>query len=635
MNEHGSCDKCAQELLPLAKAQGFETVWDRHESQLPQCGFGLLGVCCRQCWKGPCRINPFGDGPDKGVCGADAHTIVARNLIRGIAAGTAAHSEHGRHIVKTLLELAEGHAPDYAVKDEEKLRKVAALLQIATEGKDINEIAREVATATLEDYASQREAEPCRWLEKTVPAARLAKFVELGVAPHNIDATVTDIMGRTHVGTDADPVNLLLAGVRSSLADYTGMYLGTELSDVLFGTPQPVVTKANLGVLKADAVNIAVHGHNPLLSELVCDAALALNDAAVKAGAKEGINIVGVCCTGNEVLMRRGIPLASNYLSQELAILTGAVDAMVVDVQCIMPSLGGLKDCFHTELITTMSTCKIPGASHVEFHTETAGENARKIVALAIDAYKRRDHSRVNIPRHTTTVIGGFSAEAIVGALSRLDAEDPLKPLLDNIVNGNIQGVALIGGCNNTKTMQDLAHTTIAKELARKNVLVLATGCAAGALAKAGLLTPEATEEYAGETLKAVLTAVGQAAGLPGPLPMVLHMGSCVDNTRAVAVATALANKIGVDLDKLPVVVSAPECMSEKAMAIGTWAVSLGFPTHLGVMPQILGSSLVTNILTEEIKGITGGYFMVETDPQAAAEQLFACIQQRRRGLGI
>ncbi len=635
MNEHGSCDKCAHELLPLAKAQGFETVWDRHESQLPQCGFGLLGVCCRQCWKGPCRINPFGDGPDKGVCGADAHTIVARNLIRGIAAGTAAHSEHGRHIVKTLLELAEGHAPDYAVKDEEKLRKVAALLQIATEGKDINEIAREVATATLEDYASQREAEPCRWLEKTVPAARLAKFVELGVAPHNIDATVTDIMGRTHVGTDADPVNLLLAGVRSSLADYTGMYLGTELSDVLFGTPQPVVTKANLGVLKADAVNIAVHGHNPLLSELVCDAALALNDAAVKAGAKEGINIVGVCCTGNEVLMRRGIPLASNYLSQELAILTGAVDAMVVDVQCIMPSLGGLKDCFHTELITTMSTCKIPGASHVEFHTETAGENARKIVALAIDAYKRRDHSRVNIPQHTTTVVGGFSAEAIIGALSKLDAQDPLKPLLDNIVNGNIQGVALIGGCNTTKVTQDLAHTTIAKELAKKNVLVLATGCAAGALAKAGLLTPEATEEYAGETLKAVLTAVGQAAGLPGPLPMVLHMGSCVDNTRAVAVATALANKIGVDLDKLPVVVSAPECMSEKAMAIGTWAVSLGFPTHLGVMPQILGSSLVTNILTEEIKGITGGYFMVETDPQAAAEQLFACIQQRRRGLGI
>lgn len=621
--------------MPVAKQAAFETVWDRYEAQLPQCGFGSLGVCCRLCWKGPCRINPFGDGPDRGVCGADAHTIVARNLIRGIAAGTAAHSEHGRHIVKTLLELAEGHAPDYSIKDEQKLKKVAATLNISVDGKTITELAKEVAETTLEDFSSQKETSPCHWLEKTLPAARIDKFVQLGVAPHNIDAAITNIMGRTHVGTDADPINLLLAGVRSALADYTGMCLATELSDVLFGTPQPVVTTANLGVLKPEAVNIAVNGHNPLLSELVCDVALELQDEAIKAGAKEGINIVGVCCTGNEVLMRRGIPIASNYLSQELSILTGAVDAIVVDVQCIMPSLGKLKECFHTELITTMDTCKIPGATHVAFHTETAKENARKIVSLAIEAYKRRDHAKVNIPQHTTKVVGGFSAEAVVAALSQLDAQDPLKPLVDNIVNGNIQGVVLIGGCNTTKVMQDLAHTTIAKELAKKNVLVLATGCAAGALAKAGLMTPEATEEYAGETLKAVLTAIGQAVGLPGPLPLALHMGSCVDNTRAVTLATALANKIGVDLDKLPVVVSAPECMSEKAMSIGSWAVSLGFPTHLGVVPQVLGSSIVTNVLTDQIKGITGGHFIVETDPQTAAEKLYACIQERRQGLGI
>ena len=233
-------------------------------------------------------------------------------------------------------------------------------------------------------------------------------------------------MGRTHIGTDADPVNLLLGGIKSSLADYAGMYLGTELSDVLFGTPTPVVSSANLGVIKEDAVNIAVNGHNPLLSELICDAAAQMNDEAKKAGAKAGINIVGICCTGNEVLMRRGVSLATNFLSQELAVVTGALDAMVVDVQCIMPSLTKVKECFHTELITTMPTCKIPGAKHVEFDTKTAAESAKEIVRLSIDAYKRRNSAKVNISDKIAKVYAGFSAEAIVGALSMVDAEDPL-----------------------------------------------------------------------------------------------------------------------------------------------------------------------------------------------------------------
>ncbi len=635
MSEKRSCDACVEELMPLAKKTGFETAWDRYDKQLPQCGFGLLGVCCRLCWKGPCRVNPFGEAPDRGVCGADVHTIVARNLIRGIASGAASHSDHGRHIAKTFLEMSEGHAPDYKIKDEEKLNRIAARLNISVSGKDINQLLKEIALLTLDDFSRQDESVPCTWLAKTVPAVRLQKLSGLGIAPHNIDAAVTDIMSRTHVGTDADPVNLLLAGLRGSLADYTGMCLATELSDALFGTPEPVVTKANLGVLKPDAVNIAVNGHNPLLSEFICDMALELNGEAVKTGAAAGINIVGVCCTGNEVLMRRGIPLATNYLSQELPMLTGALDAIVVDVQCIMPSLGKLKECFHTELITTMSNCKIPGATHIEFDVKTARETAKAIIRLAIAAYKRRDPEKVNIPQHTSTVIGGFSAEAVVRALGCLNAADPLQPLVDNIVQGNIQGVALFAGCNTPKVTQDLAYVTIARELAKNNVLLLATGCGAGALAKAGLMTMEATEEFAGESLKAVLRALGSAAGLSGPLPPVLHMGSCVDNTRAVTLATAIAEKLGVDLNQLPVVASAPECMSEKALAIGTWAVSLGFPTHLGVIPQVMGSPVVVDVLTEQTKELTGGYFMVETDPQAAAGKLYAAIRERRQALGI
>jgi len=630
-----SSDEAVNSMLDIAKRDKVQTVWDRFEKQQPQCGFGTLGVCCRICWQGPCRIDPFGNGPDVGVCGADADTIVARNLIRGIAAGTAAHSDHGKHIALTLLEISKGFAQDYSIKDEAKLIRVAKLLEIKVDGKEILEIAKEVAEITLEDFSRVGEGVHCKWFTNTLPKERVEKLEKLGVAPSNIDGAIAEIMARTHIGTDADPINLLLGGLKGALADYTGMYLATELSDIIFGTPKPVKSMVNLGVIKEAAVNIAVHGHNPLLSELVCDAAIKMNEEAKKVGAKEGINVVGVCCTGNEVLMRRGVPLATNFLSQEMPIITGALDAMVVDVQCIMPSLGKVAACYHTELITTMPICKIPGATHIEFNTETALESAGKIVKLAIEAYKRRNVAKVYIPDVKVTAYAGFSAEAIVEALSLVNPADPLKPLIDNIVNGNIRGVAVFAGCNNPNVVQDLAFTTIAKELAKKNVLILATGCGAGAFAKAGLMTPEATQTYAGDGLKAVLTAIGQAAGLGGPLPLILHMGSCVDNTRAVAVATALANKLGVDLDKLPVVASAPECMSEKAMAIGTWTVCLGFPTHLGVVPQVLGSSLVTSVLTSKIKDLTGGYFIVETDPIKAAEKLVEAIDERRAGLGI
>lgn len=635
MSNKNSVDPSVDQLLSIASKEGIETVWDRFEAMKPQCGFGELGICCRICWKGPCRIDPFGNGPQRGVCGADAHTIAARNLIRMLAAGAAAHSEHGRHVALTLLEVGEGHALAYQIKDEQKLKSIAEKLNLAPAGKDIKQVAKEVALASLEDFSRQKSSIPCNWAKETMTAERVDKLIDLGVMPHNIDAVVTQIMGRTHVGCDADAVNVLLGGLKGALADYTGMYLSTELSDVLFGTPEPVVTTANLGVLKEDAVNIAVHGHNPVLSEIVCDVALKMNEEAKKAGAKEGINIVGICCTGNEVMMRRGIPLATNYLSQELAIITGAVDAMVVDVQCIMPSLTGLAECFHTEVITTMQENKITGATHIEFHEDSAFDSAKKIVELAIDAFKRRDNAKVNIPDSKQTAIAGFSAEAIMAALSKVNAKDPLKPLIDNIVNGNIQGIALFAGCNNPQTIQDHNFMTIAKELAKNNVLMLATGCGAGAFAKNGLMTQEATEAYAGDSLKAVLTTIGKAAGLNGPLPLVLHMGSCVDNTRAVKVAVAIANKLEVDLDKLPLVASAPEAMAEKAVAIGTWAVALGLPTHIGIVPQIMGSSVVAEFLTEKTKDLLGGYFIVETDSKKAADKLFNAIKERRKGLGI
>lgn len=621
-----------QEMLRLAEKMGIETAWCRYEAQLPQCGFGELGTCCRNCMQGPCRIDPFGEGPQKGVCGADADTIVARNLARAIAGGAAAHSGHAKHLAHTLLAWAEGKAPDYPVKDEAKLKAVATRLGIPVEGKDVRELAKEVAEAALAEFSEKTT--PLAWVATTLTRGRVEKAIQYNVVPTGIDSAISEIMHRTTYGVDADPVNILLGGVKCALADFAGCHMATDLSDILFGTPRPVVSIANMGALKPDAVNVALHGHNPVLSDVIVQVASEM-EAEAKAAGASGINLVGICCTGNEVLMRHGIPPVTHAVSQEMVILTGALDAMVVDYQCIMPSLASVAECFHTKLITTMPITKIPGATHIEFREEEAREKAREILRLAIEAFKKRDPAKVRIPNYAPKAYAGFSTEAIIEALAQVNKEDPLKPLIDNIVAGNILGVCLFAGCHNVKVPQDSAFLTIAKELARNNVLLLATGCGAGAFARHGLLTPEATEEYAGDGLKAVLTAVGKAAGLGGPLPLILHMGSCVDNSRPADVAVAVANKLGVDIDKLPVVASAPEATTEKAISIGTWAVTAGLPTHVGVIPPVLGSPLVSRILTQDIKNIFGGYFIVETDPRAAAEKLLEAIRERRKGLGI
>jgi carbon-monoxide dehydrogenase catalytic subunit len=356
---------------------------------------------------------------------------------------------------------------------------------------------------------------------------------------------------------------------------------------------------------------------------------------AVAAGAPAGINVVGICCTGMEVQMRHGIPWATSSLSQELAVTTGVLEAVVVDYQCIQPAIADVAAHYHTKVITTMHMAKMPGAIHMEFDEEHAKETAREILRVAIAGLKDRDPAKVDIPAEHCLAFAGFSTEAIVGALAKLDPVSPLKPLVDNIANGNILGVCLFAGCNDVKATQDENFIVMAKELAKQNVLLLATGCASGAFGRHGIFTQEAVGLYAGDGLKAVLTAVGEANGLGGPLPLALHMGSCVDNTRAADIAVAVANYLGVDLDKLPVVATAPEAAMEKAVSIGTWAVAMGLPTHVGIIPPVLGSPAVTALLTEGLKDVVGGWFIVETDPVVAAQKLVDAIVERRVGLGL
>jgi carbon-monoxide dehydrogenase catalytic subunit len=476
-----SADPAVQYVLDKTRTANIETGWDRFDDMQEVCAFGSLGLCCRNCMLGPCRIDPFGEGPQKGICGISPDGIVARNLCRMIASGTSAHSDHGAHMVEVLDRIGSGESQDYRITDPEKLRQVAAFLGV--DGAGTRDVVHRLVTKVYEAFS--KFGGQSEWLLRTIPEARFEKLRDLGVLPSSIDPVIRETMHRTHIGVDADPLNLLLAALKCSLSDFLGMDVASNLSDILFGTPSPLFSQANLGVLDPEAVNLAVHGHNPLVSEAVLQVAPEFEEKAQKAGAAHGINIVGICCTGNEVLLRHGVPMATNFASQEIAILTGAIDAMVVDVQCIMPALGHLCECYHTRLITTMPVAKIPGAEHVELEPESAFASARHIIELAIEAFQERDPKKVSIPDIKHEALVGFSVEAILSVLTRLNSDDPLQPLIDRIVSGDIYGAVLFAGCNNYKVVQDAGFLALAEKLAADNVLLLTTGCAGGGFCQA------------------------------------------------------------------------------------------------------------------------------------------------------
>ncbi|MBU7005373.1 anaerobic carbon-monoxide dehydrogenase catalytic subunit [Phosphitispora fastidiosa] len=613
-------DRASQQMLGKAEKEGIETVWDRLKAQEPQCGFGLLGICCRNCNMGPCRIDPFGDGPDRGVCGATADTIVARNLLRAIAAGAAAHSDHGRDIANTFYAAAAGDAADYTIKDEAKLKALAGEFGIGTEGRENNKIALDLAGAILEEFGSTKGK--LQFINRA-PEKRRQLWEKLDILPRGIDREIVECLHRTHIGVDNDYVNLVLHGLRTSLGDgWGGSHIATELSDVLFGVPKPVRGSSNLGVLKEDYVNIILHGHEPTLSDMIVFAARdeQILAEAAKLGAK-GINVCGICCTGNEILMRHGVPVAGNFLQQELAIITGAVEAMIVDVQCIMPALTQVAGCYHTRIISTSPKAKFPGAEHIPFEEHNALETAKKIVLTAVDNFKNRRPEKVSIPNDKMEYMAGFSVEAILAALG-----GSLNPLLDAVKSGAIKGIVGVVGCNNPKVKQDSGHITFVRELIKNDILVVGTGCAMIACAKQGLLLPEAAGE-AGHGLRSVCESLG--------VPPVLHMGSCVDISRILTVAAAMANALGVDISDLPLAGAAPEWMSEKAVSIGAYVVGSGIYTILGTVPPVLGSPNVVQLLTKGAEDVVGAAFAVETDPVAAAGLALQHIQKKRAALGI
>jgi carbon-monoxide dehydrogenase catalytic subunit len=601
------------------------TCWDRTKKQSPRCSFGEKGICCRICSMGPCRVDESKEKLKYGVCGVDSNTVAARNFIRMIAGGAAAHSDHGRAVAETFLAAAKGEAPGYAIKDEQKLLQLAMDFGVEIGDRSVRDIAIEVGEKGLGIFGEQFGPIP---LTKRAPLKRQKLWTEQGMLPRGVDREIVEIMHRTHMGVDMDPVNLMQQGSRAAIADgWGGSMLATELQDIMFGTPVPILGRSNLGVLEKDQVNIVIHGHEPSLSEMIVAVSQdpEMIEKAKQKGAK-GINLGGICCTANEILMRHGVPIAGNFLQQEMAIATGAVDAMVVDVQCLFGSLPQVAACYHTKVITTNYRAKIPGATHIQFEEHDAINTAKQIVETAIDNFKNRKD--VNIPDVECDLIGGFSHETInylLGGMFRAS----YKPLNENIINGRILGVAGVVGCNNVKCEHDKGHTEMVKELIANNVLVIQTGCSAVACAKAELMLPESAAKYAGPGLAEVCEAVG--------IPPVLHMGSCVDNSRILMAATAMVKEggLGDDISDLPAAGAAPEWMSEKAISIGHYFVASGVYTVFGTAWPTLGASGLTELLFKEYEKITGGMWDYDPDIGVQTQKMIDHIKKKREALGI
>jgi carbon-monoxide dehydrogenase catalytic subunit len=617
------CEATAQ-MIAKARKDGVETAFDR-AANMKACPIGADSACCKHCAMGPCRLNAKDPYSKVGVCGATIDTIMARNFARMVAAGGAAHTDHGMGMLDLFREVLSGHIKDYTIKNPQKLIEVAQSIGIETEDRELKDIAMDLYEELERTYTQVEGEIP---FAKRVPEKTLETWRKLGIVPRGAMREIMELMHRTHMGVDQHYANITKQCSRTALADgWGGSMVATEISDILFGTPSPVAVEVNMGVLKEDQVNIIIHGHEPNLFESIVESVNepTLIQAAKDAGAK-GINLVGMCCSGLEMFVRHGIPHAGNFMSTEAILVTGAVDAMGVDVQCIKQGLVKVADCYGTKLITTNPRCHIEGATHIEFNEHEPKVCTDEIVIQAIGRFKSRKMP-IEIPRIVNTGVHGFSHEYInymLGGTFRAS----YTPLNDNIINGRIRGVAGVVGCTNPRVKQDWLHVELVKELIKNDVLVLQTGCSQIALAKAGLTTPEAAH-LAGPGLKEVCETVG--------MPPVLGMGSCVDNSRILIAASEMVKVggLGDSIADLPAAGCAPEYMSEKAICIGQYFVASGVYTVFGVTFPIVENTKFHKHLFEELEQMGIGKWGFATDPFEMARMMIAHIDKKRKALGI
>ncbi|MEN8244095.1 MAG: anaerobic carbon-monoxide dehydrogenase catalytic subunit [Thermodesulfobacteriota bacterium] len=623
INDVTTCEATAQ-MLEKARRDGVETAFDR-ALNMKACPIGADSACCKHCAMGPCRLNAKTPYAKVGVCGATIDTIMARNFARMVAAGGSAHTDHGMSMLDLFREVVNGNITDYEIKDTLKLESVAESVGIDIEGKSVKEIALELYDELERTYTQVDGEIP---FAKRVPPKTLETWRKYGLVPRGAMREIMELMHRSHMGVDQDYENIARQCSRTALADgWGGSMVATEISDILFGTPSPVSIEVNMGVLKEDEVNIIVHGHEPNLFESMIASVNepSLLKAAKDAGAN-GINLVGMCCSGAEVLVRHGIPHAGNFMSTEAILVTGAVDAMTVDVQCIKQGLAKVADCYKTPLITTNPRCKIEGATHMEFHEHKPRECTDDIVIKAVTRFKNRT-AVIEIPKHKNIGVHGFSHEYIQYMLGGA-FRGSYRPLNDNIINGRIRGVAGVVGCTNPRMKQDWVHVELVKELIKNDVLVLQTGCSQIALSKAGLTTPEAAA-LAGDGLREVCETVG--------MPPVLGIGSCVDNSRILIAASEMVRigGLGDSIADLPAAGAAPEWMSEKAICIGQYFVASGVYTVFGVTFPIVEDTKFHELLFNGLEEQGLGKWGFTPDPYEMARMMIAHIDTKRKALGL
>lgn len=615
-------DPAVREMLQHMEQAGIETPFDRFDAQKPHCGFGLNGTCCKNCHMGPCKITPKSP---KGVCGADAHLIVARNILRWTAAGVAAHGARGREVMLALKGAAEGSL-DLPILGPDKVVATAKSFGIYDKFKTIQKLAGEIALILLEDLCRTIPG-PYKTLDALAPPERLAVWKELDILPLGAYHEVFEALHRTTTGTDGDWENIAKQILRCGLAFAWSSVMGSAIAmDCLYGPPKRSRITTNLGAIRLETVNLAVHGHSPVLVAAIVKAARRadLISAATSAGA-EGIKLYGICCSGHSALAKFGdiTPLA-NAMGAELALATGALDLWVADVQDVFPGIMDVAACFHTRVITTSDSARLPGAEHIAFdhhhsNLDQADSMAERIVHRAIQAFGERQSGRIFIPQARMDAEVGFSVENILGTFGGADA------LLEHLKSGRIRGVVNLVGCNNPKVVYEEAIVKVAEELIAHDILPLTNGCAAFALLKMGFCLQEGLAG-AGKGLNAALE--------PHQLPPVWHMGECLDNARASAFFRVISLASGEPLKRLPLAFSSPEWSNEKGLGAAMGFRLLGLNSYHCIAPPIDGSDKVSRFFYEDTRKTLGSVMVVEQDPVALAGKIIADFDLRRTELG-
>lgn len=623
-------DPAMREMYKVVHDAGMTNVFDRFSQQQPtQCKFCIEGLSCQLCANGPCRIS---DKAPRGTCGVDRHTMVARNFVyRHVTIGTSANIFHCHQAARTLKAAGQHPESGLKIRDTEKLKKYAEMAGLDS-SKQINELAIDFADWVMNDIHKPFHV-PSATVEAFAPAKRKELWRELGLFPGGGYSEVAYSQTQCMTNFTSDPVEFLLRSVRLGIAnEYQGLFMLDILQEILMGTQEITKKQQNMGLLKENNINIITNGHMPLLANVAID--LASSDEwqqKAKAAGAEGIQILGHVCEGQQLINYSGTHNATAYggqegewLSQEYLLATGAVDLFMFDYNCTVPTMPLFAKRFGTKLLSVHPVIKLQGTDTLDFVPEKMAEQAAKALDEAIAAFKQRksENRPVHIPQYVSDCMVGFSTESVKGALG-----GSFQPLIDNIANGNIRGIATIVGCTTARYGQGGSNIfKITKGLIENNILVLSGGCTSAVMEYTGLTDPKAAEE-AGDGLKAVCQSLG--------IPPVLTYGACVDIGKMTHTAMELADALGVDTNKLPLVIGAPEYLEQKAVADACTAVALGWLVHVAPVPSITGSDVVVKTLTETTETLGLGKVVVEMDAEKTIQIYVDHIESKRKELGL